>query len=130
VSEKNPYAIEGVPGTISGCGEFRPSFVINAGQMEPVITITPEGEIVVHNPEKVGEAAEQFFDALRSIFRRHEPHVVRMKGVSEFMTISMGQIDWTQNVKFATHFARKADGDEAVIGQNWEVVPLSQAMVF
>ncbi len=131
MSEKNPHVVEGFPGTLSLSGnEFRPSFVINAGNMEPVITITPQGEIVVHNPEKVGEAAEQFFEALRTLFRRNEPHVVRKKGVSEFMTVCMGQVDWTQNAKFATQFARKADGDEAAIGQNCEVVPVSQAMVF
>jgi len=129
VSEKNPHVVDGIPGTISG-GTFRPSFVINAGNAEPVITISPDGEIMVHNPEKIPEAAQQFFDAVQQMFHRAQPHVVRKKGVSEFMTICMGQVDWTQDVKFATHFARKADGDEAAIGQGCEVVPVSQAMVF
>ena len=74
MSEKNPHVLEGFPGTLSfGGGEFRPSFVINAGNAEPVITISPQGEIIVHNPEKVGARTRPESATSSSLSRLHEP---------------------------------------------------------
>lgn len=131
MSEKNPHAYEGFPGALHvGAGTFSPSIVINGGNSEPLVTITAEGEVKVAHPERLDEAARAFFDAVQHLFHKHEPHIVRKRGVSEFMTICMGAVDWTQNSKLATHFARQADAHEAAIGQDVEILPVSKAMVF
>lgn len=132
MSEKNPHALRGGwPGALSvGSGVLQPSIVINGGNSEPLVTITGDGEVKIANPEKIDDAARAFFEAVQHLLHKAGPFVVRKRGVSEFMTICMGAVDWTQNDKLATHFARQADAHEAAIGQDVEILPVSKAMVF
>jgi hypothetical protein len=58
-----------------------------------------------------------------------EGYVVRRKGVSEFMEVAYGDIEWTHDPEKATRFARMKDAELAASG-NFEAVPFSQALVF
>jgi hypothetical protein len=132
MSEDNPHVFQGGwPGVLSiGESTFQPNLVIQTNDSKPLVVISPDGKVEVTDPDKLDQAALAFWAAVQERFDRENPHVVRKRGVSEFMTICMGKVDWTQNNKLATYFARKADADEAAIGLDAEVVPARLAMVF
>lgn len=109
-----------------------PMITVYHGDEQAVVEIWRDGTCKL-NEQYLDEAARTFYKAVASEIQLEQQRpgfVVRKKGVSEYMMVRRDEVDWTQNVDHATHFARQIDAEISMLGVNEEVVPAVDAMNF